>query len=265
MPTTVRGARMRLLVMLGLVACSKTNVRDVVGLAPTLAGNRVAVAEPQWLRDLEAPVDDMGSFRANTWSGTIWFRGGFEVLPEEDNQVRSVEVDLGDAEAYRTQARRWAIDTVQSAARAAGWQVVGAELPSLDVVAPERQGIRGTVPFDGDDNLNLPRFDLVPRPLTVGDPIEGVDAVLVPVLVHYYAHNSGWFIGQEKGTWAGARVRLLWSLYEASSGALLGWGDVGTKAETEALASPNRQQLEDLLLEAESEAAKRLEKQLSGA
>lgn len=255
---------MRVLLIVALAGCAAKNVRDVVGMAPPAPGLRVAVAPAVTLHDLESPDDDMASFRASSWVGSIWFAGGYEVYPEEQNQVRSVDITLGDHAAFEAQGVAWATQALEAAAGQAGWQVVPFSGPSDGwIAAPTRRPIRGSVPFDGDDNLNLPRFDLVPGDLDAA-AFSAADGVLVPILVHYYAHNAGWFIGQQEGTWAGARIRVLWSLHDAASGTLLGWGDVGTKAPTDARANPNRQQLQDALLQAEAEAHQRLARQLSG-
>lgn len=254
---------MRLIVLMLVVGCTPRNVRDVLGMAPDLAGDRVVILEPALLAELESAPDDMSRFRAGTWVGTIWFDGGYEIMAEEQNQVRSVNVALSGAESFTPQGRTWATKALSDAAQAAGWQVVPSEAAGWRVGAPTRTTIRGTVKHDGDDNLNLPRFDLAPGPITTAEGL-GADAVIAPVLVHYYAHNAGWFVGQEKGSWAGARVRVLWSLHAADDGRVLGWGDVGTRGEQEKLASPNQQQLQDLLLMAESEAEAALVRQLQG-
>ena len=256
---------MRCLVLISvLAACAPKPgaVRDVLG-KPAPAVARVAVAPPRFLGDLERPADDMQAFRAGTWVGSIWFGGGYEILEEEDNQIRSVQVDLGDAETYRPLALEWLDRAIDAGAAAAGWQLVPLDVdPATLVDTPVRSNIRGTVKGDGRDNVNLPRFDLRPAPRARAVPLEGVDAVLVPIVVQYYAHNGGWFIGQERGTWAGARLRLLWSLH-APDGALLGWGEVGSRAVSSELASPNRQQMQDLLLEVEAEASQALGRQLA--
>jgi hypothetical protein len=59
---------------------------------------------------------------------------------------------------------------------------------------------RGTDPADGTDNINLPRFDLEPAPVTDLSLLPaGVDWVVAPTVVLYYSHNGGWFIGQRYG------------------------------------------------------------------
>ena len=238
---------------------TKSNVRDHVGLALPETRGRVVVAPAVFLHNVEATSDDLARFRSSTWVGSIWFGGGYEVMPEEEYQIRSVDVVLQDDEQYEAQVAQWAVGAMEEAARDAGWQVVPYRGDPPQVSPPERRNLRGTVSFDGDDNLNLPRFDLVPSSDPIA-PVQGVDGVLVPTVVHYYAHNAGWFIGQAGGTWAGARLRLLWSLYD-SEGALVSWGEVGTKSSEERLATPNRQQLQDALLEAEGVATSLLKGQ----
>ncbi len=126
---------------------------------------------------------------------------------------------------------------------------------------PVRRRVRGTHPADGTDNVNLPRFSLEPSALVPGS-VEGVDQVLVPLVVRYYSHNGGWFLGQEYGCGMGARLRVMWTLYDNASGAPLAWGEVDARELDNRVASPSSAQLEDALLEVEAAVAKELKKQI---
>lgn len=250
-----------------VIGCAPKNSRDVLGLAITAPPARVAVAEPRFyvdVRDVDAPAapDDMDVWRDNLWVGKIWFAGGYELLEEENNQIRSVEVVLSEAPLYREQALRWAVETSERALRKAGFEVAPAVGPAA-LTLPTRRDVRGTVALDGGDNINLPRFDLAPGAAVTPGVDTDADAIFVPVVVNYYAHNAGWFIGQEDGCWGGARLRLYWALVAPDDGRLLGWGDLATRIDELRLASPSEQQRQDLLLEIEAEAAVRLAKQLA--
>ncbi len=250
-------------------ACAGTkNVRDVVGQAHALPGGaRIAVADPLFYADLveiesEEAERDLDEWRANAWVGRIWFAGGYEILPEEGNQVRSVEVELSDRGVMRAQVAEWLDQTVPAALAETGF-VVAEPVGRVAVSRPEQRNIRGTTAFDGGDNVNLPRFDLRPGPAVSPGVETPADSIFVPIVVSYYAHNAGWFVGQEDGTWAGARFRLFWSLVSPDDGSVVGWGEIATNTKREALASPNRQQQQDLLLAVEADAAKRLGRQLA--
>ncbi|MEM6931822.1 MAG: hypothetical protein AAF602_33125 [Myxococcota bacterium] len=251
-----------------VVGCGGSkNVRDVVGQPLSQPeGARIALADPVFLHstlELEGSGEarDLNQWRANTWVGRIWFSGGYEILPEEGNQVRSVELELSDADEMGKLAREWVEQAAPAALTEAGYTVV-APVGPISVSAPEQRFVRGTVAFDGKDNVNLPRFDLVPgAPLAPGVETEA-DGIFVPVVVNYYAHNAGWFVGQEDGVWAGARMRVFWSLVAPDDGAVLGWGEVATTTKVDRMASPNRQQQQDLLLTVEAEAKALLARQL---
>ena len=242
----------------GLVACGAKNVRDVATwtTAPR-APVRVGIVPTTTAASLLAPdAAPMDVFRDNLYIGRIRFAGGYEILEEEDHQARSVVVDLTEQERFTAQGTAWLDTAVREAAGEAGWQVV--DLPAADwVPAPSRTDVRGTTRFDGSDNVNLPRMDLRPASATV-PAYDGVDYVLTPILVHYYAHNAGWFVGQELGAWGGARTRVVWAMYEPGGRAVVAWGEVGTQVQRPRLGTPNMQQLQDLLITTEQDAAKRL-------
>jgi hypothetical protein len=63
---------------------------------------------------------------------------------------------------------------------------------------------------------------LVPRPWTGDAP---GPFVLVPYLRNYLFHNGGWFLGQEWGCTGGARVEVLFVLYDTRTGAAAWWMD----------------------------------------
>ncbi|MEN0068162.1 MAG: hypothetical protein AAGA48_38915, partial [Myxococcota bacterium] len=248
-----------LLALVALAACGPKNVRDIVGQPIADHAARIAVAEPMFLnarlqQQEEGPKTDMDVWRSNTWVGRIWFGGGYDLIPEEGDQIRSIDVTLDENEAFTEQVRQWVKDVSPVILADAGYELAS-PVGEVQFSTPERREQRGTIEFDGKDNVNLPRFDLVPGPPISPGVKTDADAIFVPVVVSYYAHNAGWFIGQEDGSWGGARLRLYWSLVAPDDGQVLGWGEVGTRIDEMRLASPNRQQQQDLLLTVEAEAA----------
>ncbi len=232
-------------------------------LAEPLPG--IALAEPVILA-ATLRVDPWEAFHQGYFVGNIWFSGGYELMPEEDNQVRSVNVDFSEEAPYAQQAVGAVGDGFANTLTKHGlaWQPVQ-ESVERAVQPPRRTDVRGTGPFDGSDNQNLPRYDLTPMPLEVaGLPTlpPGTQAVLVPLLVHYYSHNGGWFVGQNNGCPAGARLRVLWSLHDTDDGRVLSWGEVGVQHEEEYHYSPNNQELQDYLLTVEAALFEHLDDQL---
>jgi len=261
----------RVLIPIAVAGCagkSPLDVRDVVGqpLAQP-AGARIAVADPVFLYarvdvEGEGAERDMEVWRANYWVGRIWFAGGFEILPEEANQVRSVVVELTEQDRYLPFVTQWVETAVPAALTAAGYELA----PPVGAVAihdPIRREIRGTTELDGSDNLNLPRFDLTPGPAVPPGVDTDADGIFVPIVVNYYSHNAGWFVGQEDGCYAGARMRVFWSLVAPDDGSVMGWGEIATSTKVYRLTTPNRQQQQDLMLAVETDARGRLTEQLA--
>lgn len=219
-------------------------VEGVVGLAPTV-----------FLADLNELEDD---FRAGAYVGNVVMSGGYVLENTGDAGIQTVSKDyeLNSVESYRSTITDWT-DVTMSALlddRGVTWKRV-----ETDVPAPIRRPARGSHVSDGTDNVNLPRFTLEPSSI---EPVSGVDFVLVPMVVQYYSHNSGWFVGQEHGCGAGARLRMLWTAYDAASGAPMEWRDVDQRSIEPYVFQANSAQLEDLLIEVEEGLAKDLKKEL---
>ncbi len=203
-------------------------------------------------------------FYANYYVGKIWHSGGYEYLPEVGNQVRSLGLSFSLQPDYAAQVQEWTDITMGDVltARGLSWSPVGSSVEAA-LQPPRRRTVRGTGPLDGEDDQNLPRFELTPQPLDP-DALPEIDAdtLLVPIIVHYYAHNGGWFVGQGQGTAAGARFRLLWVLHDAHSGAVLTWGDVSARYVEDYFYTPNDVQLQDYLMETEDRVRTALEREL---
>ena len=198
--------------------------------------------------------------------------GGYEVENTGDAGLQTIakHYELNSAEEYRATVTEWA-DSAFGAVldeRKIAWQPV-----DLSVNVPVKHLSRGSHPLDGTDNINIPRFTLEPSPLPApvslsgrrSAPqglVDGVDLVLVPLVVAYYSHNAGWFVGQEHGCGAGARFRLLWTAYDAATGVALEWGDVDRRTIEPYTFQPNSSQLEDMLIVVENGVTKELRREV---
>jgi hypothetical protein len=198
----------------------------------------VAVAPLQVLSAVSPSGDPV---RDGTAVGHVIFRGGYvteESATGQQNVSRESQLDGGAT--YAEDVRAW-VDSLLP-----GSPSNAAVVP----VAPARRDLRGSYPMLGTDNQPLPRFALSPVAL---DPAPGTDgAVLVPWLIGAWSHNGGWFYGQTWGSASGARVRVWWGVYDAASGAPLGWTDCAAVVLHDALMSPSATEVEDLWLTAGS-------------
>jgi len=234
---------------------------DWRGPAPDLTAP-VTVAPALCLADVPGAIE-RDAFHDNLILGNIWFSGGYEIMAEEGNQARSVNYRIDEVEDYATLARSWAEDALGKALTEAGarWS---RHATGITPAPPRRTRARGTGPLDGKDNQNLPRFTLEPTALPDGATAGITGTVLVPVVVYYYTHNGGWFVGQDEGTPGGARLRLLWSQHDGATGTVVSFGEVGTRVIEPYVYSPNRARLEDYILEAETRTLALLTGQLTG-
>lgn len=173
------------------------------------------LAKPTVL-DPNSPRD--AAFLRNEYFGNIRFGGGFIRTGEVALDVRARIVELGFEDAWRADGMRWVEAMIPRVLDAADVRL-GPVGPAVAPV-PERVRHRGLHPEDGTDNVNLPRYELVPTALSEAERAAAASWpwLLVPYLRLYYAHNGGWFLGQTSGCMAGARVEAFVVIYDTRTG-----------------------------------------------
>jgi hypothetical protein len=201
------------------------------------------------------PVND-AAFLRNEFLGNVRFGGGFVRAGAVQLEVRGRLIEFAEQERYDAMGRAWLDQTLDALLDGA------AAAPAPSDLAVDRVPTRGLHPDDGHDNVNVPRTTLAARDL--GHPLEaaGADYVLVPYLRNYYTHNGGWFLGQEYGCMAGARVEVLLALYDADTGAVV-WSLAALGRTISARqGQPSRAEADQNLLWAEDEVEETLRKRL---
>ena len=228
---------------------------------PDLRPKLVALAEPVFLNTIAPPAEEEVLWDGS-YVGNILFSGGFEVVEREGGLENvSVEVALSQQERYTSQFADVVGGCVREAMGTQGKHWVAADLQEAPPV-PTRRNVRGTEKLDGRDNQPLPRFELTPGAWDSAPSLPtGTDALLVPYVIHYYAHNGGWFIGQTYGSAGGARARVFWVLY-GPDGRPSGWGDHQARTEDHGKFSPNSQEIQDYLIDVEEGVCKTLRRKL---
>jgi len=263
-----------LAVLLAGAGCAGVEVRVHEGpeaprtLAGRLAGH-LAVARAVLLERVPGAAPG-GPFAAGIAVGNLYLSGGYVIEKTELGiEYRSKHVAVNARADYARQARRWLDRAVHRALAARGLRAAwtGVIDPSA-LPVPEQWLTRGSDHDDPQDDVNLPRFVLRPKPLDAAHRARlpalprSVHWLLVPVVVDYYSHNAGWFIGQTLGCGAGARLRAFWVLYDVRSGAAASYGGIEAKRIDPNLFSPNRGQTEDLLIAVEKAGAAAVERRL---
>lgn len=257
-----------LLLVCASLGCRNARYRSAEHAAerPASRPAAVALAPATLLRDLDGAVRD-DEFREGVYVGNIVFSGGY-VTEEHEVGLQNVSKAVAPSaqDRYADQVRPWVDARTADALRKRRIEVVrwdGLELEAHP--APQRVPLRGTYEDHGHDNVNLPRFALEPTaldPATLDGLPAGVDGVVVPVVVHYYSHNAGWFVGQTWGTGAGTRFRVLWTLYDASTGRPAAWTDITTRFLHDAVFQPSSVEVEDFMLDAEEQMARQMARHL---
>jgi hypothetical protein len=192
--------------------------------------------------------------------GFLYHRGGFITEQSHVAYVRTKNVKLKEHEGYAKRIGELAGDLLirhlelRNIAVDEGLEISHEALPTL-----KRRNRRVTLEeledddLMGSDNANLPPFDVIParkwKTIPTEGPLAEADFVLVPIVIHYYVHNVGWFRGQEWGSGgAGGRARLLWALYATDDGRLVAWSDVEARENESARLHPNMLEVDDILI-----------------
>jgi hypothetical protein len=196
-----------------------------------------------------------GSFLRNEFVGNVRFGGGVVRTGEVALEVRARIVELGQDEIYRAQAARWLTGVAGSALADAGIDTLPLTLDALPAL--ERVPLRGVHPLDGHDNLNLPRRRLRAGPLA--PRADGPRWAVVPFVRSYLSHNGGWFLGQEWGTSGGARLEAAIIVYDLRTGAPVRQVWATGRVVSEMDGQPSGARLDQYLLDAEKDAARRLD------
>lgn len=194
------------------------------------------------------------AFLRNEYLGNVRFGGGFVRTGDVALEVRARLIELGFEDRYREDGVRW-LDGMLPAVLGEVKVPLGAAAPAL-APPPERRRFRGLHPEDGHDNVNLPRVDLVPTPLPTGAAASRW--VVVPFLKLYYTHNGGWFLGQQFGCMAGARVEALVALYDSTTGRPVWWMNLEGQHTQPRRGQASSSEMEQYLIWAEERAAEKL-------
>ena len=259
-------ALLALLLLTGACAAKKDLFERELPDAPKAKGKTIGLWPSTLLFELDGAVPDgMDTFSAGLFVGNVVHSGGYVYAgvdgaegeaDEAGLPVRSKEFTLNAEAEFEPLARSW-LDAELFAAVSAVTTPQRLPAPSAPLPAPIRRVRRGTDPADGTDNINLPRFDLEPAPVTDLSLLPaGVDWVVAPTVVLYYSHNGGWFIGQRMGTGSGARIRVFWTIYDTKTGGVVSYGDLEARSISPYVLTPNKGQLEDLLIQSEEKILK---------
>lgn len=196
-------------------------------------------------------------FMDGVFVGSLVHGGGYvqEAVGDYGQQTHSVEFSFSAQETYAELAVSFAQNALQQGLTANG---AAMELAPQQSAWPVKIPLRGTHPADGSDNVNLPRFTLMPPEIAAWS---GGDHKLFTWVVSYYSHNAGWFYGQHMGCKAGAHGRIFWALY-TPDGKPVAWADLDSRYLYSKVFQPNSAQTEDALIQVEKQLSEALEESL---
>ncbi len=185
--------------------------------------------------------------------GHVLFSGGYETVDGPLGQQNvSVQSQLVGTEGRWPTLAAWLGDAAPRILRHLG--EAAPSTPSGALPPPVGTTRRGTYAAMGSDNAPLPRL--------AWTPIDGgADAprgrVVVPWVLAGLTHNAGWFLGQTHGSSAGARLRVLFAVYD--DGKVVGYVDCDARVIESELFSPNSVEIDELQLSVERRFARKCE------
>ncbi len=196
-------------------------------------------------------------FMEGVFVGNVVHSGGYvqDQVGDYGQQTHSAEFTLSAQASYQELSYNFALDAL---GRAMDANEIDWTTEPDETYWPVKERLRGSHPADGTDNVNLPRFTLMPAEIP---PWTGGDHKLLSWVVSYYSHNAGWFYGQHMGSKAGARGRIFWALY-TPDGKPVAWADLEARYLYTKVFQPNSAQTEDALIEVEKQLSEALERSL---
>ncbi|MBM4365651.1 MAG: hypothetical protein FJ102_05510 [Deltaproteobacteria bacterium] len=204
---------------------------------------------------LDPANPEIAAYLRNDFVGILRFGGGLVRMGETALEVRARLVEFHQGEELRKQGTAW-LDAVVASLLGAGLSPVAVR--DADAPPVNRANARGANELDGRDNVNLPRVTI--SPAAMAPAAEGPPYAVVPYLRAYYAHNGGWFIGQEWGCSGGARVEAMLVVYDRRTGQPAWWQVATGRHVEEMKAQPSRAQLDQYLLYAEAQVEESFER-----
>lgn len=205
---------------------------------------------------LDPANPEIAAYLRNDFVGILRFGGGLVRMGETALEVRARLVEFHQGEELRKQGTAWLDGVVSEILR--GAHLSPAAVHEVGAPPVNRANTRGSNELDGRDNVNLPRVAV--SPAAMAPAAEGPRYAVVPYLRAYYAHNGGWFIGQEWGCSGGARVEALLVVYDRQTGQPAWWQVATGRHVEEMKAQPSRAQLDQYLLYAEGQVEESLER-----
>ncbi|MBX7056624.1 MAG: hypothetical protein K1X75_01070 [Leptospirales bacterium] len=187
----------------------------------------LAIAPVQFIADVLGERSPRSQYQTNVYVGLIFFRGGYDRAPAaEGAYIRNKTTEFSLQQEIRDDASS---QLAGKLTRLSGRGML--PLPPNQRLALENfRSSRNFEPSpnEGRENINLPRR-VFSAPEELRPEIRGywrrnapqASSVLFPIILQYYAHNAGWFNGQELGCLAGARVSTKFVVYDLETGKIV--------------------------------------------
>lgn len=203
-------------------ACaSSPRPRAEISRQAGFGGRTLVCAQPVFAEDILFPEAPRTAFDENVYSGGLFFENGFIVNPEKGRRVETAKLSFVNRERIRS----WAGSAVASVMEKAG---LGRAVPLSAPVAGsiEFEVASETFRTDGKDDICIPikaRRAASMAPQAIPEQARTANACfIVPIIERVYAHQAGWFNGQELGCAAGVRMSVIVACFDGATGACLG-------------------------------------------
>jgi len=180
--------------------------------------NKILIQKPLLMQSITNTKDLKKSYETSQYIGFIYFSGGL-VREQRDIgvQVSTKSIDLKNQKDLVEMAENGILSILEEEISN---KSIASSKVSLDKPFQSVKSKKDYNPTEenGQDNLNSPRmvYEMEINRSSLPKPSEG-DFLIIPIIQYYYAHNAGWFIGQDWGCMAGVRLGVQFLIYDLKS------------------------------------------------
>ena len=224
-------------------------VHSAINVSQTFKNGLNIIGDDTSSYDNIIPNSAVPGFVINNIIGHVYHSGGVVSFQNNGSQSRSNSIEITSINDYLSNINS-VIDTVSYTESYIKKISENDEHYPIKITTNK---IRGSIELENIDNLNLPvvTFDSeVNTQSQLWDSIEEEHILVFPVIISYYTHNSGWFIGHEFGCEAGARIEINLYIYDSKQ-TLIEQYNVSNSKILEKVYQPSSTELEDILIELE--------------
>ncbi|PJZ68249.1 hypothetical protein CH373_04455 [Leptospira perolatii] len=174
-----------------------------------------------YVNELAGLSKPMEIYEANTFVGFVYFSGGLVRIQKDLGvQTTTKNIELKSQSEFRKLSSDWIDSSISSLLRKKAYNLS----PYSSKITFQKPKLRKDYSLsedNGQDNINVPKIEYIFEELSKESSEalskSGAKYAIIPLVQYYYGNNAGWFIGQDWGCMAGARIGVQILVYDIES------------------------------------------------